>query len=97
VTRSQVIWGAVLTAYGLAFVVFVNHVRRSEELLERIARGRGRSAFLRRLDPSERTPAEQTWVTREMLRFRAFLTWVALPVGILFTIGGILMLIYGFV
>jgi hypothetical protein len=97
VTRSQVIWGAVLTAYGIGFVYFVNHVRRNDELLERIARGRGKSAFIRRLDPSERTAAEHTWVARDMLRFRNFLTWVALPVGIVFTIGAVLLLIYGFV
>jgi len=88
--------GAVFTAYGIAFVVFVNHIRRSDELLERVSRGRGKSSFLRRLDPSERTVAEQAWVSRDMLRLRWFFTWVALPVGVAFTLGGILLLIYGF-
>jgi hypothetical protein len=96
VERSQVIWGAILSAYGIGFVIFVNHIRRSEALLERIARGRGKSSFIRRLDPSERTVAEQAWIERDMLRFRTFLTWIALPVGILFTVGAILLLIYGF-
>jgi hypothetical protein len=95
--RSQVIFGAILSAYGIGFVLFVNHVRRNDDLLERIARGRGKSSFLRRLEPSERTVAEQAWVARDMLRFRLFLTWVALPVGALFTVGAILLLIYGFI
>jgi hypothetical protein len=96
VERGQVITGVVLSVYGIGFVIFVNHVRRSPALLERIARGRGKSSFIRRLDPSERTAAEETWVARDMLRFRWFLTWVALPVGTVFAIGGLLLLIYGF-